>query len=362
MDVEAITVEVRSQVTEELREKVTNDVIVMLRDQGMDIRDIRSPTMTPSPIGGRKSSCASASGAADNYDGHEATPDPDTVDGLIEPTVCSQVMNPGGYQMEVARGQVFPGQTQLWSELVRENYAVVHIDYVHPEHQHRLLSLCPSPQVRTLGQALYKRVQWKRDQIVVTPNPKSSKPPLPSGSKSHLNDFAIGNEKVKRSASKSASKETDAASKEPKSTTAPVNQLINTKKAKSTTAPANPQPATVKSDSKLEQQKVAKSTRSFKSDPGGSTIWDRANTNFKYGERFLSKTELEKAGPACVALHAWYMKECEEGRNRGACGVFKKEHFLCLAKREYFAMGLEDLFDLFKLDRLDMGVLRVMSL
>jgi hypothetical protein len=97
MDVEAITVEVRSQVIEELREKVTNDVIAMLRDQGMDIRDIRSPTMTPSPIGGRKSSYASASGAADNYDGHEATPDLDTVDDLIEPIVCSQVMNPGGY-------------------------------------------------------------------------------------------------------------------------------------------------------------------------------------------------------------------------------------------------------------------------
>jgi hypothetical protein len=107
---------------------------------------------------------------------------------------------------------------------------------------------------------------------------------------------------------------------------------------------------------------VAKSTRSFKSDPGGSTIWDRANTNFKYGERFLSKTELEKAGPACVALHAWYMKECEEHRTRGIIAVIKRQHFWRDAESEPFIVGLEDLFDLLTLDGLDVGLLRVLTL
>ena len=60
--------------------------------------------------------------------------------------------------MEVARGQVFPAQTDLYSQPVMEHYAIVHIDYVHPEHEDRPLSPRQSLEVRTLGQALYKRV------------------------------------------------------------------------------------------------------------------------------------------------------------------------------------------------------------
>ena len=104
-----------------------------------------------------------------------------------------------------------------------------------------------------------------------------------------------------------------------------------------------------------------KPTKSSKSDPGGS-VWNRANAKFKFGERFLSETELEKAGPGCVALHAWYMKECEEKRTTGMVAMFKKQHFLHEADTEFFAVGLEDLFDLFKLDGLDVGLLRVLSL
>ena len=118
------------QVTEEVTKKVTHDIMAMLHDQ---VVHLRSPSNTPSPIGGRKSNCNSASDAIkrDYIDGHEATQDPDTVDLLIEPTPCSLVINPGGYQMEVARGQVFPQQTNLCSQPVMEHNVVVHIDYVH---------------------------------------------------------------------------------------------------------------------------------------------------------------------------------------------------------------------------------------
>ena len=53
---------------------------------------------------------------------------------------------------------MFPQQRELYSELVLEHYVVVHIDYVYPEHEDRPLSPCPTNEVRTLGQALYKRV------------------------------------------------------------------------------------------------------------------------------------------------------------------------------------------------------------
>ena len=74
------------------------------------------------------------------------------------------------------------------------------------------------------------------------------------------------------------------------------------------------------------------------------------------------RTELEKAGPRCVALDVWYMKECEEKRTTGMVAVFKKQHFWRLADTEFFAVGLEDMFNLFKLDGLDVGLLRVLSL
>ena len=103
---------------------------------------MRSPSNTPSPIGGRKSRCASASDAVerDYIDGLEATPDPDTVDLLTEPTPCSLVINPRGYKMEVARGREFPAQIELCSQPVMEHNAIVHINYVHSKHEDRLLS------------------------------------------------------------------------------------------------------------------------------------------------------------------------------------------------------------------------------
>jgi len=56
------------------------------------------------------------------------------------------------------------------------------------------------------------------------------------------------------------------------------------------------------------------------------------------------------------------MKECEEKRTTGMVAVFKKQHFLREADTEFFAVGLEDLFDLFKHDGLDVGLLRMLSL
>jgi Cu/Zn superoxide dismutase len=77
-----------------------------------------------------------------------------------------------------------------------------------------------------------------------------------------------------------------------------------------------------------KQQKVEKPTKSSKSAHVGF-VWTQANAKFKFGEPMLSKTELEKAGPGCVALHAHYMKECEEHRKSGMIVVIKRQHFWC---------------------------------
>ena len=118
--------------------------MAMLLERGIDLR---SPSNTPTMFS-FKSSCASASGALCNVQ----------LDLLTEPIVCTLVLNPRGYQVEVARGRVFPLQSELCSEPVLDGYVVLHIDYVYPEHEDRPLSPCPSDEVRTLRQALYKRV------------------------------------------------------------------------------------------------------------------------------------------------------------------------------------------------------------
>ena len=56
------------------------------------------------------------------------------------------------------------------------------------------------------------------------------------------------------------------------------------------------------------------------------------------------------------------MKQCEEKRTAGMVAVIKRQHFLSDAESEPFIVGLDDLFDLFKLDGLDVGLLRCLTL
>jgi hypothetical protein len=75
-----------------------------------------------------------------------------------------------------------------------------------------------------------------------------------------------------------------------------------------------------------KKQKVKKATKSTKSAPRGF-IWTQANAKFKFGEPFQSEAQLEKVGPEYVALHAWYMKECEEHKTDEIIAVIKRQHF-----------------------------------
>ena len=78
---------------------------------------LRSPSNTPTSVGGRQSSGASASEAVCNaqLDGLGGIPDPNVVDLLTEPTTCTLVINPGGKMEVVATGRVFPKRNELYS-------------------------------------------------------------------------------------------------------------------------------------------------------------------------------------------------------------------------------------------------------
>jgi len=104
----------------------------MLHEQGVPLR---SPSNTPTSIGGRQSSCASISDAVCNaaqLDELGGILDLNVVDLLIEPTACTLVINPGGKMEVVAIGRVFPKQNELYSLPVQDGYTIVHVDFVYP--------------------------------------------------------------------------------------------------------------------------------------------------------------------------------------------------------------------------------------
>jgi hypothetical protein len=94
-------------------------------------------------------------------------------------------MNCEGYRVEVATGQVFPNKSLLYQAPVE----VVHIDHIYPEHEGQLLISPPSNEIKTLGEAIYKMMKWRREWIVVRQvlsAPITSKPPPPGFAKSLL--------------------------------------------------------------------------------------------------------------------------------------------------------------------------------
>jgi len=350
VDVEAIKEEVRSQVTQEVTEKVTqdvtekvtNDIMTKLLERGIDLRSPSNPTSMFS----LKSSCASASGALCNVQ----------LDLLIEPTLCTLVINPGGYQVVVARGRVFPQQKQLYSVPVQDGYAIVLIDFVYPEHEGYVLSPPISrDEVRTLGEALFKRVQWSRTCIQVSPKASSPNPlrsPLSGSAKINLKDLVVPHH-----VSSSPVGKANSASK----------AIVAPKNPTKSTHAASEHQRSAKSDTFGQQvgvkqhKQLAERAKSLNSAPTPS-IWVQANPKFQFGQPLLSAPEVQKAGPGCVALNAHYMKAVAENGNTGIVGMFKHEHFLRELELEPLPVGYEDLFDLFTLGAMDMALLRCLTL
>ena len=181
----------------ELRAEVTEDIISMLAPQGLQIQPI---SRNPRPAPGR-SSCASASEPTnvlgnnkENHhedmnllredvenieDQHDDTDllmrgrdlDLDSIDFLTDPTPCALLIYPGGYQIEVARGLVYPQQTELHTVPVLDGYVVVKVEFVHMNFDDHMLKPPPNDETLTLGHALLQRIQWNTRHIIVNPKP-----------------------------------------------------------------------------------------------------------------------------------------------------------------------------------------------
>ena len=167
-----VTKEVTTKVTKEVSAKVTQDIMAYLADQGFQVKP--PPSRTPSPACGRRSSCCSAT---NDLDLENISIDPDTIDLLQEPTQCSLIANLRGYQAVVAEGRVFPKETELQSVQIDHEHAVVQVEYVHPGYENHVLQPPPDDDTNTLGEALLKRIQWRRLHILVnSTQPSLSQP------------------------------------------------------------------------------------------------------------------------------------------------------------------------------------------
>ena len=145
---------------------------------------------------------------------------------------------------------------------------------------------------------------------------RSPRPPLhghDGSTKSNLKDLVVANV----SSSQDGKAKSATVEYKPKSSRATTTPSLALRKAKSYTE---------QQVGGKHKQQEAQPTKPSKSAPVG-TLWIKANPKFQFGQSILSATDVDKAGPGCVALYAYYMKACVENRTDGIVGMFKRHHF-----------------------------------
>jgi len=351
--------------------------------------------------------------------------DLDSIDSLTDPTPCALLIYPGGYQIEVARGLVYPKQTELHTVPILDEHVVVKVEYVHMNFDDHVLKPPPNDETLTLGQALMQRIQWNRRHIIV--NPKSldgssqsvvqqtidasaakstslnpSKDPSKdiarsaSGAKSaaaaekpfkssqHKAAAAAADKKAaaaepdkkaaataaavdKNASAASEKKKTAAAAGKKKAsagTAAAENASAASEKLKAAAASAAAGKASAgeKKKASAGEKKKAASTAAKESKKQPSNVWTKAHPKFTYGQAILTEAELLVTGRFTVEIHNYYMKGCQGNKKNGIVVKYRSQYFWRDRDTEVFLVGFDDLYDLFKLDALDVSLLRCFTL
>ncbi|TVU42240.1 hypothetical protein EJB05_08634, partial [Eragrostis curvula] len=310
--------------------------------------------------------------AAEGEDGDlEFCPDqdPDSIDMLTEPTPCSLIITYGGYQLEVARGLVYPQQTELHTVQVEDGYAVVKVEFVNSHFSDHVLDPPPNDEIKHLGQALCQRIQWRRRCIIPNPAPMDGSPSVGQARPAEKEkdnrksstcaakggpficskETADAAKSSKKDACTASAAKTSPAICSQKSAPAKSSQEVALAKSSQEVALAKSSQEVAPSKSSQKQQankKVANGSsqkqqvdkNAAAKEPNnqpnkGSTIaaaWTKENPNFKFGKPMLSLAELKRAGPATAALHSHYLKGCTANQKNGIVVTFKHvSHLRC---------------------------------
>ena len=251
--------------------------------------------------------------------------------------------------MEAGRGLVYP-TVALLDDVSIDNatFTVVKVDMVHDNAKDLKLEVPPDDTTLTLRDAVTRRVQWRRTLIDVDPAAASalstpSQPPLPLSSTDNVTRPAP-------------------TIPEPRSQSLPISDqpLLSPPRSHSSTptAPDPTQPSTAPKKSKKKLSKEQKAKEQKGKEKAVQTAWTSVNPYYEAGKPMLTSSELRAAGQYCVDLHNYYINN-----NKTLDGIlveYKERHFL--QTDGIFLVTFGDLYDLFKLNALDISLLHCFAL
>ena len=173
----------------------------------------------------------------------------------------------------------------------------------------------------TLGEAVHSFIQWPKKFItLVAPSP----PPRPLSPVRDGSDFSFR------------------ASQKGKSSSAPHEQQQVSSKTSQQSAKTSP----------LRKRKANK-----QKDKSKEVKEEHLSNTYVLGELLVSKKALEQLGWASTILHDLYLKRFREEKHLSPCFSVKyqRQHFLQPAG--HFLVTFEDLFLIYRLDKLNVGLL-----
>jgi len=274
-------------------------------------------------------------------------PQPGTIDLLTEPTKCS-LLDGSECDMELALGTVYPNQQTCHTVPVQNGYAVVQPTYMWPNARHIKLPIPVEDEITTLANSLLQRIQWPRRRILIPPRSRDPNSAAPSAGNT-TSDAAT----LTLCQQKQHQQDLQLKQQLDSQTLPQQHPLIQTEPQQHPLIQTEPQ------HKQLNQSPQQHSEHEPKNMEVG-TVWTMANPKYKPSEPMLSEKALKSAGPSCQALHAYIMKQSGNGAidipAKVAASYFHTEDDLKLA------VGFNDLYDLYKLDSLDMSLLRCWTL
>nr|ABA95450.2 transposon protein, putative, CACTA, En/Spm sub-class [Oryza sativa Japonica Group] len=261
---------------------------------------------------------------------------------------------------EVAEGMAFkPSVTdKVHGADLLAGYAKVSIDTVKDTWSGYPLPVAPNDEIMTLGDARKTFIQWPKEDIVVKMTPRPNRPTELTPPKSKLSIEAS------RGPALSVPHSPDGDDMD-------LGDIAQSLAPIKTTRKADSSPPLVKSQKRERGKgkvgelapvpKRGKSATSMPESKARKVV--RAPAQFELGMPLVEDNVLAVMGIACRELHKQYMELSNAKRKmRESSIVGHHDHQPFLSSPAYLTIGFDDLFDLFKIRKLDTGLLKCYSL
>lgn len=268
------------------------------------------------------------------------------------------------FAAEVAEGMAFnPSDTEkVHGVNLRQGYAKVSIDSVKDNWSAFPLPVPPNDEITTLGDACKTYIQWPKEDIIVKMTPRPSRPTERTPPTSKLSIEAPRGPALSEPHS-------------PAAADMDLTHIAQNLPPIKTTRKADSSPPIVKGQKrerggatgkgKVEEsapvKKRGKAAASAPLTKTGKVV--KAPAQFELGMPLVEDNVLAVMGIACRELHKQYMELSNAKRKmRESCIVGHHDHQPFLSSPAYVTIGFDDLFDLFRIRKLDTGLLKCYSL